>query len=195
VVGATALAAVLVTVALGGYLWLRSYDPLAWRGGTAGGPVTSLEWTQVHDGVHDIVYYVSAEEQGTFEVGFDITNTGRLPVELEGLGAGTAFAGLQMARDGTWEDSQGAALPERIVPFEPVTVEPGAGRYLVLQVAITEETACGPNYGPGSRRVLSNPRMRYRYAGAFERTALVEPPFTIVAVCGGLPTATDVVGR
>ena len=177
--------------ALAGYLWLRSYDPLTWAGGTAGMPAGSLEYVAVNDGVHDTVYYVSAKEPGTFAVGFDVTNAGRLPVEVEGLALeGQGLVGLHLGRSGTWADSSRAGLDHAIVPFEPVTIDPGQGRYLVLRFRLTEETACGPMYAPGTSRSFSDVSLRYRYLGGFEKTATVPPPFTVVLTCGELPAGS-----
>ena len=191
VVLAGTLVLAIGAAALAGYLWLRSYDPLTWWDGTFGMPTGSLEYVIVEDGVHDPVFYVSAEEPGTFSVGFDVTNTGRLPVEVQGLALGGELSGLRMGRAGTWVDSSREGFDRAIVPFEPVTIDPGDGRYLVLQFRITEETACGPMYAPGTARGFSDVSLRYRYVGGFEKTATVQPPFTVVLTCGKLPAESQ----
>jgi hypothetical protein len=188
VAGTLALA---VGAALAGYLWLRSYDPLTWAGGTSGGPKGSLDHVIVNDGVHDTVYYVSAEEPGTFSVGFDLTNSGRLPVEVQRLALeGQGLVGLRMGRSDTWADSSREGLDHAIVPFEPVTIESGEGRYLVLEFRLTPRNTCGPNYGPGTGRLFSDVSLRYSYLGGFEKTATVQPPFAVVLTCGELPAET-----
>jgi hypothetical protein len=175
-------------MAIAGVLWLRSYDPLAWSGGTFGAPTGSLEWKAVDDGVHGPVYYVSAEEPGTFEVGVDVSNTGSLGVELLGLQGASDVAALRMGSDGSWVNSSRAnGLTGALVPFRPVTVESGEGRYLVLQFEVTEQTRCGPNYAPGTFRQYDGVDLRYRYAGGFERHGTFETPFTVVLICGDLP--------
>jgi hypothetical protein len=183
--GAATLATLIAVAAVAGLFWLRAYDPLAWAGGTFGAPSGSLEWKQIEDAVHGPVYYVSAEETGAFEVGVDVTNTGELPLELVGLGMVSELAGLRMGRNGTWVDSNGAGKP--VVPFRPITIEPDEGRYLVLQFRVALETACGPSFAPGTTRTFDTASLRYRYAGAFERSAAVELPFTVVLACGDLP--------
>jgi hypothetical protein len=143
----------------------------------------------VDDGVHGTVYYVSAEEPGTFEAGFDVTNTGRLAVTLAGVEApaGAGVLGLRMGRAGTWIDSTDGGGDGAIVPFAPVTIEPGQGRYLVVHLRVTAETTCGPDFASGTARVFSDVSLRFGYGGAFERTAAVEAPFAIVLDCGDLP--------
>jgi hypothetical protein len=93
-----------------------------------------------------------------------------------------------MGSDGTWEDSSRAnGLANALVPFRPVTIEPGEGRYLVLQFEVTEQLACGPSYAPGTSRQFDGADLRYRYAAAFERRATFETPFTVVLACGDIP--------
>jgi hypothetical protein len=96
-----------------------------------------------------------------------------------------------MGRAGTWADSSHDGLDHAIVPFEPATIDPGQGRYLVLQFRLTEETACGPMYAPETGRSFSDVSLRYRYLGGFEKTATVRPPFTVVLTCGELPAESQ----
>jgi hypothetical protein len=176
---ATLVAAVALLV--WGAIWLLRYDPLAWQGGTSGGPQGTLAWSQVRAWPNDPLYYVATGKPGTFEVGFDVTNTGRLAVTIEGLEPGSSYSGLQMGRYSTNDVPAGGHFAGGIVPFEPVTIEPGDSRFIILQFTVTPETAC--NF-PGSFGGPESPRLRYRTLGLIPRTARVEPPFQIATVCG-----------
>jgi hypothetical protein len=161
-------------------VWLLRYDPLAWQGGTSGSPQGTLAWSQVRAWPNETVYYVATGKAGTFEVGFDVTNTGRLAVTLDGLDSESSYAGLRMGRYSV-NDMPAGHLVGSTVPFEPVTIEPGDSRFILLRFTVTPETAC--NF-PGSFGGLESPRLRYQTLGLISRTARVEPPFRIATVCG-----------
>lgn len=165
-----------------GAVWLFTYDPLAWEDGTSGGPVSSLSWSSVENGVDYPVYYVSATKTGTFNVGFEVTNTGKLPVKVVGLGTPTAFSLVQMGRYSTDDVPGGGHFAGGIVPFEPVTIDPGDSRYVVLQLKTTEASC-----SPGATMTYSHPPFRYQTLGVISRTATVEAPFRVVGVCSDTP--------
>jgi hypothetical protein len=97
-------------------------------------------------GVGDVVYYVSAGKPATFEIGFDIENGGRLPITLQGLGSRTVFTLASMGRYPSFEEP-GHEVGRPLVPFEPVTIDPGDSRYLVLQFRIEGDVVCTQSGG------------------------------------------------
>jgi hypothetical protein len=175
------VAALLTAVALlvGTATWLLTSDPLELDSLT-GAPGGTLAWTEVDAGFADRLYYVSAGEAGRFEIGYDVANTGRLPLTIQGIASGTAFTLAGMARYPTFEEPDRMVAGE-IVPFEPVTVDPGDSRYLVLQLRIAGELVCTSR---GAMRVPSDPGLSYRIGGFVPRTVTLDLPFTVVEVCG-----------
>jgi len=163
----------------GGVVWLLTDDPLA-QGSVGGAPGGTARWTSVDTGAGDIVYYVSAAEPAAFEIGYDLANEGRLPVTIQGIGSPSAFTLAGMARYPTLEEPD-RQVAGAIVPFEPVTIDPGDARFLVLQIRIAGESVCATG---GGRGLPSDPTFRYRTLGVVPRTATVELPFTVVTVCG-----------
>ena len=159
--------------------WLLTHDPLA-EGSVGGAPGGTVRWTSVDTGAGDTVYYVSAAKPGSFEIGYDLANEGRLPVTIQGIASPSAFGLSGMARYPTFEE-QDRHVAGDIVPFEPVTIDPGDARFLVLQVRFAGESLCST---AGVRGLPSDPEFEYRTLGLVPRTATVELPFTVVTVCG-----------
>lgn len=95
--------------------------------GTPGG---TAAWSKADTGGRDIVEYVSAGKPGIFEIGFEVTNGGRLPVALQGLGVADDLHPRREPND------QAAGV---IVVFEPVTIDPGDSRFFMLQLSIEGE--------------------------------------------------------
>jgi hypothetical protein len=175
---------VLGTVAalvVGGMTWLLTYDPLAWVDGSYGGPQSTLAWSTVDNGVDYPVYYVSSGETGAFNVGFEVTNTGRLPVTVTGLAEPTAFRLAQMGRYSGNNVPGGGHFAGGLVAFEPVSIAPGDSRYLVLELRVTEEMVCKT---PGGAAIYSHPEFRFRALGFIPRSSTVETPFRVVSTCG-----------
>ena len=175
------VASLLTAVALfvGGVAWLLVYSPLK-PGSVGGSPGGTAAWSQADTGVGDIVYYVSAGQPGVFEVGFDVTNGGRLPITLQGLGSPTIFSLGGMAQYPTFEEP-GREVGRPLVPFEPVTIDPGDSRYLILQLKIEGQMVCGQS---GGSFVPSDPALRYRTLGVVPGEQTVPLPFTVVGICG-----------
>jgi hypothetical protein len=185
-----ALATVLAML-VGGVAWLLTYSPLE-PGSVGGSPGGTAAWSQADTGVGDIVYYVSAGKPGTFEVGFDVTNGGRLPITLQGLGSPTAFTLGGMAAYPTFEEPD-RAVGGTIVPFEPVRIDPGDSRYFILRLTIAGQEVCTQ---PGLSSVPSDPALRYRTLGIVPGEAVVGLPFTVVLLCGNeLPADYSAQGR
>jgi len=171
--------ATAVTMLVGAVAWLLTYSPLQ-PGSVGGSPGGTAAWSQADTGVGDIVYYVSAGKPGVFEVGFDVTNGGRLPITLQGLGSSAIFSLGGMSRYPTFEEP-GHAVGRPLVPFEPVTIDPGDSRYLVLQLRIEGQMVCEQS---GGSFVPSDPALRYRTLGVVPGEQTVGLPFTIVGMCG-----------
>jgi hypothetical protein len=175
------VASLLAAIALlvGGVAKLLTYSPLE-PGSVGGAPGGTAAWSQADTGVGDIVYYVSAGEPGVFEVAFDVTNGGRLPITLQGLDSSTPFTLGGMGRYPTFEEPSRAVGRPR-VPFEPVTIDPGDSRYLILQLEIEGQMVCTQ---PGGSFVPSDPGLRYRTLGIVPGEQTVPLPFTVVGICG-----------
>ena len=178
-----AVVAALVTaiaMAVGGVAWLLTYKPLEPGSAFAGPEQGTLAWSRADTGIGDVVYYVSIGKPGTFSVGYDVENGGRLPVTIQGLGSSAGFTLKSMNRYPTFEDPT-QHVPGQLVPFEPVSIEPGESRFLVLQITIDSNSVCGEEGGAG---VPSDPSLRYRTLGIVPGEATVGLPFTVVKVCG-----------
>ncbi len=177
-----AVVAALVTaiaMAVGGVAWLLTYSPLG-PGSVSGAPGGSAAWSAADTGVGDVVYYVSAGKPGVFEIGFEVTNSGRLPVTVQGLGSPTSFTLAGMAPYPTFEEPNKEAAG-KIVPFEPVTIDSGDSRFLMLQLRIEGENVCTQS---GGSFVPSDPALRFRTLGIVPGEQTVPVPFTVVGMCG-----------
>ena len=171
--------ATVVVMLFGGVAWLLTYSPLR-PGSLSGAPGGSAAWSVADTGVGDVVYYVSAGKPGVFEIGFDVQNTGRLPITLQGLASPTAFTLASMGRYPVFEEpSREVGRP--LVPFEPVTIDPGDSHYLVLQLRIGGEVVCTQS---GGSFVPSDPGLRFRTLGLVPGEQTVGLPFTVVGMCG-----------
>ena len=73
------------------------------------------------------------------------------------------------------------AVGGTIVPFEPVRIDPGDSRYLILRLTIAGREVCTQ---PGGSTVPSDPALRYRTLGIVPGEAVVGLPFTVVMLCG-----------
>ncbi|MGH3045354.1 MAG: hypothetical protein ACRDM2_11535 [Gaiellaceae bacterium] len=176
-----------IAMAVGGVAWLLTYSPLE-PGSLSGAPGGSAAWSAADTGVGDVVYYVSAGKPGVFEIGFEVTNGGRLPVTLRGLGSPTIFTLAGMAPYPTYEEPNNEAAGQ-IVPFEPVTLDPGDSRFLMLQLRIEGEKVCTQS---GGSFVPSDPGLRFRTLGIVPGEQTVPLPFTVVGMCGNaLPPDYD----
>ncbi len=141
----------------------------------------TLAWSTVDNGVDDPVYYVSAGKTGAFNVGFEVTNTGRLPVTVSGLAEPTAYRLAQMGRYSGDNVPTGGHFAGGLVAFEPVRIDPGDSQYLVLELRITEEMVCRT---PGGASLYGHPTFRFEALGFVPRTSTVEAPFRVVSTCG-----------
>jgi hypothetical protein len=171
--------ATAVAMLVGAVAWLLTYSPIK-PGSLSGAPGGTAAWSAADTGVGDVVYYVSAGKPATFEIGFDIQNGGRLPITLQGLGSPTAFTLASMGRYPLGEEPT-REVGRPLVPFEPVTIDPGDSHYLVLQLRIEGEALCPP--GSGSF-VPSDPALRFRTLGVVPGEQTVGLPFTVVGMCG-----------
>jgi hypothetical protein len=184
------LVVVVLAIAVVAAVWLRTYSPLALHGGaTSGGNMGNLPISWVRPGLAEDVLYVSMNEPGWTEFGFDVTNDGRVPVTVEGLATDSmpmTLAGLGAASE---RNAQGGAPYPDIVPFKDVEIAPGDKRYLSFRVQI--DKPCSGNFAPGSMMAFETVDLRYRYLRVFERDVTVDMPFTVGLVCGELPKPYD----
>jgi hypothetical protein len=177
---ALALAAVVllaaVAAAVAGYLWLRSYAPIALAGTSGPGP-SSLDVTVVRDDEMypgKTAYIASGERSGEFGAFFDVRNDGRLPITIEGLGGeGGGDPALKLHLGG-------APGEYRYSDFRPVELEPGQTVMLGLELIATD--ACEGN-GPGTSTSTEHVPLRYSYASVFEREASIPLPVALVVAC------------
>ncbi|MGH3041786.1 MAG: hypothetical protein ACRDNG_08640 [Gaiellaceae bacterium] len=126
--------------------------------------------------VERTAYVVTGERSGRFGVYFDITNTGRLPIRIEGLG----------------EDGDSSLVPQlklhsgvlpgdsRFPGFDPFTLESGDKAFLGLEVVATKPC---DGYVRGSSIVWDSVTLRYRYARFFERQASIPLPVGVSLAC------------
>jgi hypothetical protein len=163
-----------IAAAAAGYLWLRSYEPIALAGNLGPGP-SSLD---VKVGAGGNAYVASGERPGKFGAFFDVTNTGRLPITIEGLGGGgsedSLFPALRLHLGGE-------AGEYRFSDFRPVELEPG--QTVMLGLAVTVAPDHCENYVPGSRVTTESVSLRYRYARVFEREASIGLPVALAVAC------------
>ena len=167
-------------------LWLDSYSPLRFDGGVSyGGNVGDLPTARVMPGLGKDVIYVSMNEPGYVAFGFDVANTGRVPVTVAGDTGEPGPLRLSGMGRNSERDAPGARVYPDIVPFAAVEIAPGDKRYLSFRVQI--DKPCAANYAPGSMMGIDTVGLRYRYVGVFERDVRVEMPFLVGIVCGDLP--------
>jgi hypothetical protein len=194
VVASLLLGAAILLTGLVGVTWLARYQPLAYRGGICCSAGGTAEHSIIRTHVLEDMYFVN-RSGGTFEIGFDITNEGRLPVTIEGLADGDSFVSeiSGMSRHSIMEFS-GGNYPD-IVAFEPVTIEPGDGRFLRFSMNFDGARRCRDSGGGYSFTSFRSFWLRYSYAGVFEGTARVEAPFRVAPYCGQQVLGHDVFDR
>jgi hypothetical protein len=170
----------LVLLALGaaaaGYFSLRSYMPIHLAGSGGPGP-GSLETRVVQNLSARTKYVVSGESSGRFGIVFDIKNTGRLPVKIEGLGgdagSDSLVPRLQLHRARELTEN-------RYYDFQPFTLESGETAFLGLEVIATNPCEA---YVPGSSITWNSVSLRYSYARVFERETTIRLPAMMSLRC------------
>ncbi len=174
------IAALLVAVvaAAAGYLWLRSYAPIRMAGtsgpGPASGDVQVVRHAEEFGG--RTAYVVSGDQPVRFGAFFDVTNTGPLPVTIEGL--------ADLDRDSLFPPLKlhggVAADGSRFLDFRPFTLDGGETAFLGLEVVAT--TQC-QDFVPGGSIGWESVSLRYSYARFFEREATIQMPVAMSLVC------------
>jgi hypothetical protein len=173
-----ALALALAGVAVAGYLWLHAYMPIR-TAGTAGPAPGSLAFEAAPDEDPGITRYVaSAREDGSLGVIFDVENTGRLPITIEGIGNDANTPGSLALR----MILHRAAAPgtHRYEPFTPATLARGERTFLGLE-AVARDTC--ENYARGTTVEGDSVTLRYSYARVFEREATLGLPVALSPGC------------
>ncbi|HEY3541637.1 MAG TPA: hypothetical protein VGK79_03760 [Gaiellaceae bacterium] len=162
VVSATAV--VVGAAALGLFLWLRTYAPLAAELPLTPGPGLAANVAPTFGSGGKPVFIPDYRPGRSFQMTFTLANTGRFAVRVLGI------AGVPA----------GAVAPEgvttlRLAPHDTslVTVR----WRLQCRKGLTQAASDGV-------------RLRYRYLSLFTRTASVELPFAVTLRCpGGPPTS------
>jgi hypothetical protein len=165
---ATALSATVVVIgaaALGLFLWLRTYAPLAGEYPvTPGGGLGASIDPELGSGGKPVL--IPAYRRGRpFEVTLTLANRGRFAVTL--LGLGKTAAG----------------------PVTPVSVTNGVrlDPKQTTLVTVSWRLTCPKGVSEASSDELP---LRYRYLSLFTRTARVALPFAVTLRCRGGPPAT-----
>ena len=161
----SAVAVVAGAAALGLFLWLRTYAPLAARLPATPGPGLAANVAPTFGSGGKPVFIPEPAGRRSFQMTFILANTGRFAVRLVGLADGPA----------------GAVAPAdvtsgiRLAPHDTSLVT--VSWRLVCRKGVTQAA---------SDRV----RLRYRYLSLFTRTESVELPFAVTLRCpGGPPTS------
>ena len=175
---AAALALAALVVAAAGVVWLRTYAPMRMAGTSGPGP-GSLDLMVVRDSEEfagRTAYVVSGATAGRFGIVFDVTNTGRLPVVIEGLGGdGEADSLLPALKLRRAERGGG-----RFYDFYPEKLGSGESTFLGLEVIAMRPCE---KYVPGSSIGWDSVTLRYSYARFFEREETIELPVAMSLEC------------
>ena len=183
-----AVVILLAAAVVGAVLASRSYGPVEFRGGSithAAGPGVDYRTVEPIDPGGATAFAVDHNEAGTFELGFDVTNTGRLPLTL-GAPEDDSFMDIRLTLRISEQDSARSANVNRLtyVPVEGVTIAPGEHRRLV---ATFRWSRCEDAASGGGRSARAIPVRYGAVGGIFTRNQYVEPPSKVVLVCGDLP--------
>jgi hypothetical protein len=118
------------------------------------------------------------ERPDRFGVFFDITNSGGLPIRIEGMaedrGGGDSLFPRVRPHSGV------EAEADRFPGFSPVTLDSGETASLGLEV-IAGAPCRG--YGPGSSIDWDSISLRYSYARFFERDVTIPLPVVMSPAC------------
>jgi hypothetical protein len=175
VVAAFALAATAIV----GYVWLRSYTPIELARTSGPTPATVEIGFVPYDKVTGKeTYVVSGDEDGRFGIYFDVANTGRLPITIEGLGGDEGGGDTLSPR--TRLNNAGQDGKSRSPDFEPTKLGRGESTFLALEVLATNPCE---RYVHGSSIIWDTVTLRYTYARIFEREATLELPTAITLEC------------
>jgi hypothetical protein len=166
----------------------RSYGPLEFTGGgIAGGDEPGKAVVIDPEGIRNVpVLVIDARESGEHVFEFDLTNTGRLPLTIEGLEQEdppgyVSFTKVEIATASA-NDGAGAGVGGTIFrPAEGAALAAGETRGFRVTVAYTFCEVSSPGAG-SSGYVLP---LRYGY-GPFSRTG-VTMPLDLQIQCGPLP--------
>jgi hypothetical protein len=171
----------IVGVLIGLLVWLRSYTPLdGTRGGAVmpGAAVLTVEPAFGSDG-REVAF--PPQRTGGYRAGFDLTNTGRFAIRLDGLApVDKYYYGPIAPRKLALLRHENAYIDD-FVPFHPVTIAPGEQRFLSILFHID----CSGRWGTGSQTSMSTIRLRYTYEHLFHRSQDVQMPLAITLQCRG----------
>jgi hypothetical protein len=176
---AVVAALALAGTAIAGYLWLRSYTPIELAGTSGPAPASvEVKFVPYDEVTGKKTYVVSGDEDGRFGIYFDVANTGRLPITIEGLGGDEGGGDTLSPR--TRLNNAGDDGTSRSSDFEPTTLGRGESTFLALEVLATNPCE---RYVYGSSIIWETVTLRYTYAAIFEREATLELPTAITLEC------------
>ena len=184
---AAAVVVLAAGVAAAALAW-RSYEPLAFTGGTvAPNASAGVEWRIVEtmSSSGTTVYALDRAKPGTFVLGFDLRNTGRLPVTLGSPPPEPGDSVRMSLRVSVQREVEGTPPGIEYVSLDGVTMAAGESRRLLVTY---RWTSCGDRWSSGSFVTYSHVRVRLTSRGGLlGRTQWVELPAEVVLVCGDLP--------
>lgn len=173
----------LAAIGIGAFVWLERYAPLSGTTYLAFGPgqtnLGSIVDPENGSGGKTVFFprYRAGRE---FWAGFMLTNTGRLPVKVEGVvTTDPDFYGLRIVglRRSTVD---AVGFRERdTAPFRPV--ELGHGQH--VSVIVRYRMSC-VHFSNGADVSADRVTFRYRYLGVFSRTEVVTTPYAVTLRCG-----------
>lgn len=194
----------LIGTAIGGFVWLHGYAPLAGQRSAFGftrpdgvmvEPVTGSEGVEV--------FFPRYRKHGTFRLLTSIVNHGRFTVTMLGVpkiaydeSYALRFAGIEATSS---RDPKFHGLP--VDADHPIRLRPGHEQYVVVvyrwlwqceggQPPHFWSTSAPSTYASGYRALP----VRIRYARFFEKTQTLQLPFAITLVCRGTLGSPAVAG-
>ena len=183
VAAAAALVVVLLVAAL--VAASRSYGPLLFQGGSvAPDAPPGVDYRVVHsiEPGGRPAYAVDHRAAGTFELGFDVTNGGRLPLTLERV-PDDPLTYIRTSLRISAQDSFEHPNDLTYVGVDGITIDPGEHRRLVVTYRWSRCEDAASGGGLASREI----EVHYTLFGLFRRTQYVDAPAAVVLVCGDLP--------
>jgi hypothetical protein len=167
----------VIGLAIGVVVWVDSYQPLAFAGGTQLPPDSKAS-----PGAAGVS--VVFRKGHPFEYGISIQNTGRFAVRV--LGVPKSVTDFYSGRLLMSKDQTGHMDEKPLEPFHPFDMSPGSFRWLVFKGVY----ACTTGMGPGSAGIMGAVPVRFRFLWRTATTSIpLDEPLTL-AFPKGCPPAT-----
>jgi hypothetical protein len=166
------LIAGVATAVIGGTIWLNSFDAIGWRDGSFAPGIGYDPNVAVAEGVAAF----PVEPDGVLTFGFDVTNQAAVPVRIVGIAPSTDFrAWGRVTSAGLLRDEHDIDVdPSHVVAFQPVTIEPGERRFLVVAGRADKCANGDPDSGDTAGAVVGPIDVVYEILG-FRRAAAIVP--------------------